>query len=181
MQIIYIDSTIKPLDISTKINNQITAPELRVIDEAGANLGVLSLAEAKKLAEEKGVDLILLVATVTPPIAKIMSYDKFRYIKEKEMKKKRQAEKAPEMKQIQISPREATNDLMMKIGRMKKFIEGGHRVEVNLKMRGREKAMKDWSKMKMEEFKKMINFPHKLSQNTTFDGRQFSIRIDPIA
>lgn len=168
------------MDISFKINNQITAPELRVIDEAGANLGVMPLGEAKRIAEEKGVDLILLVSTVNPPIAKIMSYDKFRYIKEKEMKKKRQAEKAPEMKQIQISPREATNDLMMKIGRMKKFIEGGHRVEVNLKMRGREKAMKDWSKMKMEEFKKMINFPYKLSQNITFDGRQYSIRIDPV-
>src|SRR3989338_10285979 len=119
------------LDITVKINNQITAPELRVIDEAGANLGILSLSEAKRIAEEKGVDLILLVSTVTPPIAKIMSYDKFRYIKEKEMKKKRQAEKAPEMKQIQISPREAVNDLMIKIGKIKKFLAGGHRVEVN--------------------------------------------------
>ena len=162
-----------------KKNNQITAPELRVIDEAGANLGLLSLSAAKQLAADQGMDLILIVDTVTPPIAKIMSYDKFRYIKEKEMKKQRQAMKAPEMKQIQISPREAKNDLMMKIGRMKKFLDEGHRVEVNLKMRGREKAMKDWSKMKMEEFKKMIDFPHKLSQNTTFDGRQFTIRIDP--
>lgn len=169
------------MDTSYKINNQITAPELRVIDEAGENLGVLSLADAKRMAEEKELDLILMVPGVEPPIAKIMSYDKFRYLKEKELKKKRQAEKAPDMKTIQISPREAVNDLQIKIGKMKKFLEGKHRVQVNMRLRGREKAMKDWSKMKMEEFKKMLTFPHKLAQDVVFDGKQYSIRIDPIA
>lgn len=167
------------MDIRVKTNNQITAPELRVVDEQGGNLGVLKLADAQKIASDKGMDLILIVETVAPPIAKIMSYDKFRYLKEKELKKKKQAEKAPEMKQIQISVREATNDLNIKIGKIKNFIEDGHSVQINLKLRGREKAMKDWAKTKMAEFKKMITFPHKLTQDMLFDGRQFSIRIDP--
>lgn len=167
------------MDITYKINNQITAPELRVIDEAGENLGVLSLEDAKRAAAEREVDLILIVPTATPPIAKIMSYDKFRYIKEKELKKQRQAMKAPEMKQIQISPREAKNDLLMKIARLEKFLGAGHKVEVAMRLRGREKAMKDWSKTKMEEFMKLIPFPFKLAQNIQYDGKQFTIRIDP--
>lgn len=167
------------MDIQYKINNQITAPELRVIDEAGENLGVLSLEEAKKIAADRSVDLILIVPTVNPPIAKIMSYDKFRYIKEKEMKKQRMAMKAPEMKQVQISSREAKNDLMMKIGRIEKFLGEGHRVEVAMRLRGREKAMKDWSRGKMEEFLKLIPFQFKLTQNIQYDGKQFTMRMDP--
>ena len=164
-----------------KINNQITDKELRVIDEAGENLGVLPIIEAKRLAEEKGLDLILIVPTVAPPIAKIMSFDKFRYLKDKELKKQRQATKALDMKQVQISPREARNDLLMKVAKAKKFIEAGHKVQINLRLRGREKAanLRDWSKTKMQDFKKMLDFPHKLTQDIQFDGKQFTIRIDP--
>lgn len=150
-----------------------------MVDEAGENLGVMSLADAKAAAAEKGLDLILIVATANPPIAKIMSFDKFRYQKEKELKKQRQAQKAPEMKQIQISVREAKNDLMMKIGRLQKFLEAGHKVEIALRLRGREKAMKDWARMKMDEFLKLIPFQYKLSQTAQFDGRQYTVRIDP--
>ena len=163
-----------------KINNQITAPELRVVDEAGENVGVLPLAEAKRLAEEKGLDLILIVATATPPVARIMSYDKYRYIKGKEDKKNKQAQKTPEMKQVQISPRAAMNDLMIKINKMQEFIEEGHKIQINLRLRGREKAMRDWAKMKMEEFIKLIPFKYKVTQNIQYDGKQFTMRIDPV-
>ncbi|OGE82868.1 MAG: translation initiation factor IF-3 [Candidatus Doudnabacteria bacterium RIFCSPHIGHO2_01_FULL_49_9] len=163
-----------------KINKEIAAKELRVIDEAGGNVGVLSLDDARHAAEEKGLDLILIVPNATPPVARIMSFDKFRYIKDKEAKKQKAAQKAPEQKQIQISAREAENDLVMKMGRAHKFIESGHRVEVAMRLRGREKYMKDWSRMKMEEFMKMLKFPHKLIQNILFDGKSLTIKIDPI-
>lgn len=96
------------------------------------------------------------------------------------MKKQRQAMKAPEMKQVQISPREAKNDLMMKISRVEKFLGAGHKVEIAMRLRGREKAMKDWSKTKMEEFMKLIPFQFKMSQNIQYDGKQFTVRIDPV-
>lgn len=154
-------------------------PQLRVIDEAGGNIGVLSLQDAKREAESRGLDLILIVATANPPVARIISYDKFRYIKEKELKKQRAMNKAPEQKQIQISAREAENDLKTKIGKMEKFIGNGHRIEIVMRLRGREKGMKDYCKGKLEEFMKMIPFPYKVVQSIGFDGKSFTTKIDP--
>ena len=84
------------------------------------------------------------------------------------------------MKQVQISPRAAKNDLMIRIDKIQEFLEEGHRIQINLRLRGREKAMKDWAKMKMEEFIKMIPFKYKLTQSIQYDGKQFTMRIDPV-
>jgi len=139
---------------------------------------VLKLADARRTAEEKGLDLILIVPNANPPIAKVMSFDKFRYQREKELKKQRADAKAPEMKQIQISYREATNDLLMKVGRLQKFIEEKHKVGVVMRLRGREKGMKDMTRKKMEEFLKLITFPHKISQPIKFEGNGYSVYIE---
>lgn len=137
------------------------------------------MRDAKREAESRGLDLILIVPTANPPVARIISYDKFRYIKEKELKKQRAMNKAPEQKQIQISAREAENDLQTKIGKMAKFIENGHRIEIVMRLRGREKAMKDYCKGKLQEFIKMISFPYKVVQTIGFDGKSFITKIDP--
>ena len=76
-----------------KINNQIKSPELRIIDEAGNNLGVMPLEAALKLSIEKELDLIEIAPTAKPPVAKIISYDKFRYQKEKELRKQKAVQK----------------------------------------------------------------------------------------
>ena len=79
--------------INYKINNQIKARELRVLDETGQNLGIMSLEAALKLAQEKELDLIEIVPTAQPPVSKIISFDKFRYQKEKSLKNKKPAKK----------------------------------------------------------------------------------------
>lgn len=84
------------------------------------------------------------------------------------------------MKQIQISAREAKNDLSIKSKRIDKFLEGGHRIEVRMRLRGREKQMKDWAKEKINEFMKLITHPHKTTQEIKFFGGVFSTQIDPI-
>lgn len=165
-----------------KINKAITAPELRVVGENGENLGVLSLQEALDKAASAGVDLILIVAGANPPVARIMSFDKFRYIKDKEIKRQMIAKKTPEQKQVQISAREAENDLKTKAKRVAKFLNAGHRVEILLRLRGREKApsMRDWVRSRLELFAKMLDFPYKVVQDIKFDNRAFSMKIDPV-
>lgn len=160
-----------------KINNQITAPSLRVIDEQGGNIGVISLKDALAAAGAKGMDLILIVPGANPPVAKITSFDKFRYEKEKELKKQRQVQKALEMKQIQISLREAKNDLLTKIKRLEKFMEAGHKVEILLTLRGREKSMKGLGREKLQEFLGMITIPYTLTQEIGNAGRGLSAQI----
>ena len=146
----------------------------------GENIGVLSLQDALREAESRGLDLILIVPSANPPVARIISFDKFRYIKEKELKKQKALNKAPEQKQIQISAREAENDLQTKIGKMAKFMKNGHRIEILMRLRGREKGMKDYCKGKLEEFMKKIPFPYKTVQAIAFTGKAFSIKIDRV-
>jgi translation initiation factor IF-3 len=145
-----------------KINNQITAPQVRVIDEQEENLGMMTIADALKLAREKGMDLVAINEAIVPPIVKIIAYDKFRYQQEKKEKKQKAAQRATSgSKQIQISVREAKNDLLMKTKRIAEFLGEGHPVEILLQVRGREKANMQFARGKLNEFLSMITVPYK--------------------
>ncbi|MDO8557093.1 MAG: translation initiation factor IF-3 [Candidatus Jorgensenbacteria bacterium] len=164
--------------IYTKINNQITAPELRVIDEHGANLGILPRDKALTLAREQGLDLVEIAATANPPVAKIISFDKFRYQKEKEEKKLYVAQKKiGELKQIRISPRAAKNDLEIKIKKIGEFLSEGHKIEISIFLRGREKANRDWALQKLNNFLTMIKVPHVVTLSPRPGGRGFVSQI----
>lgn len=163
--------------IQYRVNNQIKAPEVRVIDEHSENIGVLPIAKALGMAKEKGLDLIEIAATAKPPVVRIISYDKFRYQKDKEERKQRQAQKANEMKQVRITPRAAMNDLMVKAKRADKFLEEGHKVEVGIFLRGREKANKEWALGKLEEFLKLITVEHQRLVEPKKGGRGFIVQI----
>ena len=150
---------------------------MRVIDEQGKNLGVLKREDAFGLAKEKGLDLIEIAATASPPVARIMSFDKFRYLKEKEDKKQKQAQKTKELKHVRITPRAAGNDLQVKARMADKFLQDGHRVEINLFLRGREKGNKEWGFMKLREFLEMIKTPYEIVMEPKAGGRGLIAQI----
>jgi len=134
--------------------------------------------DAMKIAQEKGLDLILISPKADPPVARIMNFDKFRYEKSKELKKQK-SQKAPDTKRVQISPRTAKNDLMVQLRKLEKFLGAGHRVEIQLTLRGREKANKEWARAKLEEFMAMIETPHKVTSEVKFGGRGMLVQISP--
>ena len=149
-----------------------------MIDATGKNLGVLPRAEALALARpEEGLDLIEIVPGVKPPVARIMSFDKYRYEHEKQLKKERRAEKTAGMKQIQISARAAANDLQIKIKQLEKFMAEGHQIEIQMRLRGREKYNHDWAKKKLSEFIGMIQTEHKLIDTPKFGGRGMLVHL----
>ncbi len=148
-----------------------------LIDEKGENLGVKTLQEALKLAHERGLDLVEISPNANPPVAKIISYDKYRYQMEKGLKKQRQAQKASEIRQIRITPRAAKNDLEIKMRKLVEFLEEGNRVEILLFLRGREKANRDWARMKLLEFLKMIPVEHKILTPVKFMGQNFIAQV----
>jgi translation initiation factor IF-3 len=153
-----------------KINQEIIAPELRVVDETGVNLGIMPREAALKLAEEKGLDLIEISASAKPPVAKIISFDKFRYQKEKEFKKQKASQKTSELKQVRISVRAAQNDLKIKAEKVEEFLNQGHKIEIVVQLRGREKANKDWARYKLGEFLKIISVEYKIILEPRFGG-----------
>ena len=168
----------EPITIDkARINNQITAPELRIIDEEGLNLGVMSLDKALALAKERRVDLIEIVSTAKPPVARLISFDKYRYQREKTEKKERLAMKTASVKHIQISPRAAKNDLENKARQLEKFLNENHPIEIRLRLRGREKYKKEWASGKLQEFLKMITIEHKVLSSAKFMGRSLNVQI----
>ncbi|NCN52953.1 translation initiation factor IF-3 [Candidatus Wolfebacteria bacterium] len=160
-----------------RINEKITAKEVRVIDENGENLGVFPPSEAVNKAKEKGLDLIEVGPNANPPIAKIMSFDKYRYIETKKAKQKRLQNKAQEMKAVRISARAAEHDLQVKARKVNDFLLKGSKVEIQLFLKGREKANKDWAKVKLIEFMKMIDPEHKVLLEPKYAGRGFITQI----
>ncbi|HOF50313.1 MAG TPA: translation initiation factor IF-3 [Candidatus Colwellbacteria bacterium] len=160
------------------MNNQISAPELRVVDETGKNLGVFPLAKALETAKAEGMDLIETVPGANPPVAKIMSFDKFRYQRAKELKKQRQSESLTKgLKQIRIGAKTAKNDLLTKIKKIEEFLDDGYKVEIFLRLRGREKANPDWAKKNLEGMLSLITAEHKITSPIKYSGNAFTVQI----
>jgi translation initiation factor IF-3 len=137
----------------------------------------MSKEEALKLAVEKGLDLIETAPMANPPVAKLISFDKFRYQQTKEEKKNRQKKSGNELKQVRISARAAKNDLNIKAKKVDEFLEENHTVEIDMVLRGREKYNRDWAKTKMSEFMTMIGHEYKVTSPEKFVGRGMSVQI----
>ena len=120
-----------------RINNQIQAPELRVILDNGDNLGVLSFKDALEKAREMGLDLIEISPSAVPPIAKIMDYGKFEYERSKKEKAVKAKVKVSETKEVQIKVGTGENDMMLKARKAAEWLEEGHRVRAELFLKGR--------------------------------------------
>jgi len=136
---------------------------------------VLSKEDALKLAIEKGLDLIEISPEADPPVAKILSFDKFRYQQKKEAKKTQQ--KTAELKHIRISARSAENDLRIKAKQLDMFLEKGHNVEIMMVLRGREKGNKEWAKERLANFLSMIATEYKIVAPEKFAGRGMNMQI----
>lgn len=123
-----------------RINDNISAPELQVINSQGKNIGILSREDALMRAKTEELDLIEIAPTAKPPVAKIMDYGKFRY--EQEKKKRGGAKSAEtEVKEVRIGIGTSDHDLDLKAERASQFLTDGHRVKIDLVLRGRAKYL----------------------------------------
>jgi translation initiation factor IF-3 len=158
------------------INNQIRASKVRVIDEDGKNLGVFPLEEALKIAKERNLDLIQITEKVDPPVCKIFDYGKFLYQMKKKEKKK---EKGGEIKGIRLGFNISEHDMETRATQAKKFLEEGNRVEIEMILRGREKALTDFAKEKIKRFLEILEskIPIKVEQELKRVPRGFIMII----
>ena len=124
-----------------RINNQIRATELRVLDSENKNLGVLSIKDALELAQSTGLDLIEIAPNANPPLGKIMNFGKYQYEANKKLKKAKAGANKTETKGIQIKIGTGDHDLELKAKTASKWIKEGHRVKVELFLAGRAKYM----------------------------------------
>ncbi len=161
------------------INEEIRAPELRVMGPEGENLGVLEKRDAVAEARERGLDLILVSAKAVPPVAKIMDYGKFTYEQKKKAKEVKANSFITETKNVQVKIGTGEHDKALKAKRVVEWLKEGHRVKVDLFLWGRYKYMeKEFLMERLEHFLDIIPVPFKVADSIKKSPKGFSCTIE---
>ncbi len=172
---------VKNLSTHIRINNQITAPELRVIMEDGENLGVISFADALNKAREAGMDLIEISPKALPPVAKIMDYGKFQYAENKKQKVTKAKAHTVEVKNIQVKVGTGEHDLELKAKKASEWLKEGHRIKVDLFLPGRTKYMEEkFLRERMDRVLKLITEEFKIADPAKKSPKGLSVVIEKV-
>lgn len=161
----------------TRLNGEIRAPRLRVIDDEGQQLGIMSSAEALNLARENDLDLVEISPNTDPPIAKITDWGKYNYRKTKQLQKNRKAAKTADMKQIRFGLKIGEHDLQIKITQATKFLNDGHKVKFTIVYKGREQAHKELGFKLAEKVIELFGDTIAVDQQPVLAGRQLNFVI----
>lgn len=159
------------------MNEQIKIPKVRVIDENGKNLGILDISKALELAKDKGLDLVEISANTKPPVCKITDYGKYQYSQEKRERKQKAKQKKSELKGVRIGFTTSSHDLETKIKQAEKFLKAGHKVRIEMRLKGRERAHQDLARQKIESFLEMIPFEFKTEEEIKKSPRGMTVTL----
>lgn len=164
-----------------RLNEQITAQEVRLIGLDGEPIGIVSLNEALDKAENAGVDLVEISPTAKPPVCRVMDYGKFLYEKSKEQKEQKKKQKQIQVKEIKFRPGTDEGDYQVKLRNLKRFLEGGDKAKVTLRFRGREMAHQELGmdllnrvKEDLKDIAQVEFFPSRV------EGRQMVMVLAPV-
>ena len=169
--------TIAKLD--HQLNEEIRDKELRVIGPDGAQLGIMSAAQANALAEEQEMDLVKISPNAVPPVCKIMDYSKFCFDQKKREKEAKKNQKVVEIKEIRMSPSIDTNDLNTKVKNAQKFLKDGNRVKVSVRFRGREMAHTNLGEKLLMDFAQACSELANMEKNPKLEGRFMAMFLAP--
>ena len=159
------------------INEQIRDKEVRLVGEDGEQLGIMSAAEAQRIADEADLDLVKIAPQAKPPVCKIIDYGKFRYEQTRKAKEAKKKQKTIEVKEVRMSPNIDKNDLNTKIAAARKFIEKGHKVKVSIRFRGREMTHTQQSRPILDDFAAQLSDVAVVDQEPKMEGRFMSMLL----
>lgn len=162
-----------------EINDRISDPEIRVIDENGNQLGIMSAIQANRIADEKNLDLVKISPTANPPVCKIMDYGKFRFDAAKKEKDARKNQKISEIKEVWLSMTIDTHDLETKAKQAFKFLKNGDKVKVSIRMRGRQQAHAQLGVEVMNEFFALVEEVGEMNKKPLTEGRNIIMILQP--
>jgi len=167
------------LERSQRINREITAPEVRLVAENGDQLGIKTVMEALKLAEESNVDLVEIAPLAVPPVCKLMDYGKFRYREQKKEHEAKRKQKQIQVKEIKFRPGTDEGDYKIKLQKLIDFLNAGDKAKVTLRFRGREMAHKEFGERLLERVKKDLDEVGLVEQFPRLEGRQMVMVLAP--
>lgn len=162
-----------------RINGQITASSVRLVDQNGNMVGVVSTNEAIKMADLAGLDLVEISPGATPPVCKILDYGKYRYEAQKKAHEARKKQKVVQIKEIKLRPVIDKHDLEIKVRNIIGFLEEGDKVRISLRFRGREMDHQELGQQVLERVQQMLTDKCKIEQPPRVEGRQIVMSVAP--
>ena len=161
------------------INWEIRAPEVRVIDAEGKQLGILSVKEAIRIAEEQSLDLAEVAPGAAPPVCRIMNYGKFKYQQNKRSQESKKHQTVIQVKEVKFRPRTEEHDFQFKLRHVKRFLSEGDRVKISLMFRGREIAHPEFGREMLNRILEELKDQIALEQTPRLEGRNMVMILAP--
>ena len=162
-----------------RVNEEIRVPQVRLIDQDGEMLGVMSAREALHRAYAVGLDLLEISPNAEPPVCKILDFGKFKYEQQKKKNEAKKKQKVVEIKEVKVRPNIDENDYQVKMRAMKSFIDEGDKVKVTLRFRGREMAHQDIGVRVLERIRNELETETKVEQMPRMENRQMVMVLAP--
>ena len=167
--------------IDLMINEEIRDREVRLIDENGEQLGVMPTQKAMELAAERGLDLAKIQPTAKPPVCKLMDYDKYRYEQSRRERENRKNQRVVAIKEVQLSATIEENDVLTKAKMAQKFLQGGDKVKVSIRFRGRQITHSEIGMKVMQDFAERCAEVSTVERRPLMDGRHMIMVLAPKA
>lgn len=161
------------------MNQAIRSPRIRLIDENGDMVGVVTTQEALRRAEMAGLDLVEVAPQNDPPVCKILDYGKYKYEQQKKQAAVRKNQKVIEIKEIKLRPNIEENDYQVKLKNMHRFFEHGDKVKVSMRFKGREIAHQDIGMSLLKRMCADLEAIAKVEQEPKFEGKQVIMLLAP--
>ena len=171
--------TAPPTRDGPRVNEEIRAPQVRLIDHEGEMQGVMSARDALLRAQSVGLDLLEISPNADPPVVKILDFGKFKYELQKKKNEARKKQKVIEIKEIKVRPNIDENDYQVKLRAMKSFIGEGDKVKVTLRFRGREMAHQEIGARVLERIRNEMDPLSKVEQMPRMENRQMVMVLTP--
>ncbi len=162
-----------------RVNEEITLPKVRLVDQRGNMVGVVSRNEALTMALEAGLDLVEVSPNADPPVCKILDYGKFKYEDQKKKNEAKKKQKIIEVKEIKLRPGIDDHDYQVKMRSMIKFFEEGDKVKVTMRFRGREMAHQELGMEVLNRVRDDLEEIAKVEQIPRMEGRQMTMVLSP--
>src|SRR5690606_23619789 len=161
------------------MNQQIRAPEIRLITETGELIGVVSKSEALQMADEQDKDVILIAPNAQPPVAKLIQYSKFKYQQQQKKQEEKRSSKKSDIKELRLSPFIAEGDLDSRIERVREFLEDGFKVRLHVRFKGREITKKDFGQDVISRVITAVADISSVEMEPKMQGKMMSAQIMP--
>jgi translation initiation factor IF-3 len=162
-----------------RINGEISAPEIRLLGPKGEQIGIVSLAEAVRQAEEAELDLVEIAPTATPPVCRIMDYGKFKYAEAKKAHEAKLKQKQIQVKEIKFRPGTDDGDYNIKVRNLKRFLTEGDKTKITLRFRGREMAHQELGVALLKRVEADLAELGQVEQFPKMEGRQMVMMVGP--